>query len=56
MSGLYGMGTDSALEFHVVTANGTFITANETSNADLFWALRGGGGSTFGIVTSAIVM
>lgn len=49
------MAADSVLEFHLVTANGTFITANETSNSDLFWALRGGGGSTFGIVTSAIV-
>ncbi|KAI4592656.1 hypothetical protein KJ359_010558 [Pestalotiopsis sp. 9143b] len=55
LSGLYGMAADSVLEFHLVTANGTFITANETSNSDLFWALRGGGGSTFGIVTSAIV-
>ncbi|KAH8194403.1 hypothetical protein TruAng_011436 [Truncatella angustata] len=55
MSGLYGMAADQVLGFEVVTADGKFITTNELSNLDLFWALRGGGGSTFGIVTSAIV-
>ncbi|KAI1866703.1 uncharacterized protein JN550_007556 [Neoarthrinium moseri] len=55
LSGLYGMAADQVLGFEVVTADGRFVTANETSNPDLFWALRGGGGSTFGIVTSATV-
>lgn len=55
MSGLHGMGADAALAFQVVTADGRFVTASATSNSDLFWALRGGGGSTFGIVTSVIV-
>jgi FAD/FMN-containing dehydrogenase len=55
MSGLYGMGADQALAFEVVTADGRFVTADESSNSDLFWALRGGGGSTFGVVTSVIV-
>merc|ERR1712087_352889 len=36
----------------VVTASGDIVVANETSNADLFWALRGGGGGTFGIIIS----
>merc|ERR1712137_892419 len=36
----------------VVTANGHVLHASEKENADLFWALRGGGGGTFGIVTN----
>lgn len=40
------------LSIQVVTADGRFITADEEHNADLYWALRGGGGSTYGVVTS----
>ncbi|KAK2762248.1 hypothetical protein FQN54_001258 [Arachnomyces sp. PD_36] len=47
-----GMSADNALEFKVVTADGDLVTANEYQNEDLFWALRGGGGGTFGVVTS----
>jgi FAD/FMN-containing dehydrogenase len=39
----------------VVLADGSFITATATQHADIFWMLRGGGGSTIGIVTSLIV-
>jgi len=49
------MAADSVLAYQVVTASGRFVTASETSHPDLFWALRGGGGGTFGVVTSAIV-
>lgn len=49
------MAADNVLGFEVVTATGEFLTANSTSNADLFWALRGGGGGTFGVVTSVTV-
>jgi hypothetical protein len=45
------MGADNALEFQIVLTNGTVLTANEHLNADLFWALRGGGASTYGVVT-----
>ncbi|EFQ27999.1 FAD binding domain-containing protein [Colletotrichum graminicola] len=55
MSGLWGMAADSVLSFEVVTADGRFLTASESQNPDLFWALRGGGGSTYGVVTSAVV-
>ncbi|KAF2832279.1 FAD-binding domain-containing protein [Ophiobolus disseminans] len=55
MSGYYGMAADNIEELQVVTADGHFVTASSTSYPDLFWALRGGGGSTFGIVTSVIV-
>jgi hypothetical protein len=55
MSGYYGMAADSVLAYQVVTADGSFVTATEDSYSDLFWALRGGGGGTYGVVTSAIV-
>lgn len=55
MSGLYGMAADAALAFQVVTADGNFVTASAFSNTDMFWALRGGGGSTFGVITSVVV-
>ncbi|KAI1272075.1 FAD binding domain-containing protein [Xylaria sp. FL0933] len=55
LSSIYGMGSDQVLSMEVVTADGSFLTASETSNPDLFWALRGGGGSTFGVVTSMVI-
>ncbi|KAF8599094.1 FAD-binding domain-containing protein [Ceratobasidium sp. AG-I] len=46
---LYGMGVDNVLEFTVVEANGEIVAANACQNKDLFWALRGGGGGTWGV-------
>ena len=47
----YGTAAASLLEAEVVTADGIVRTANACTNADLFWALKGGGGGTFGVVT-----
>lgn len=44
-----------ALAFEVVTPDGLFVTADAAQNTDLFWALRGGGGGTFGVITSVTV-
>lgn len=46
-----GLAVDSVLAAKVVLADGTTVTASACENADLFWAIRGGGGGTFGIVT-----
>lgn len=41
--------TIDALQFTVVKATGKIVTANACQNKDLFWALRGGGGGTWGV-------
>ncbi|MFC0623939.1 FAD-dependent oxidoreductase [Kribbella deserti] len=48
----YGLTGDRILSMQVVTADGVFRACSPTQNADLFWALRGGGGGNLGIVTS----
>ncbi|KAL2189410.1 hypothetical protein L209DRAFT_749175 [Thermothelomyces heterothallicus CBS 203.75] len=55
MSALLGMGADQVLSLEVVLPNGRFVTANEDTNPDLYWALRGAGGSTYGVVTSVTI-
>ena len=47
----YGMSVDNLLSVDIVTADGALRRASEAENADLFWAVRGGGGN-FGVVTS----
>ena len=57
MAALVGMAADQVLSMEVVLPNGRFVTANEDSNPDLYWALRGGGGSMFSAipVPSAVI-
>jgi FAD/FMN-containing dehydrogenase len=47
----YGMAAASLLEAEVVTADGAVQIANGCTNPDLFWALKGGGGGSFGVIT-----
>ena len=49
---LYGLGIDQVIEFEVITADGSKVIASSCENPDLFWALRGGGGGSFGVTTS----
>lgn len=51
LSKAFGTGAANLLEAEVVTADGRIRTANAWSEPELFFALRGGGGGSFGIVT-----
>jgi hypothetical protein len=48
----HGIGSDQLVESEIVTANGEVLELSGTTNSDLFWACRGGGGGNFGINTS----
>ena len=66
ISRMYGLAVDNLLEVEMVTADAKFVVANDngtkivdingtvshSTNTDLIWALRGGGGGTFGVATS----
>jgi FAD/FMN-containing dehydrogenase len=47
----YGTAAGGLLEAEVVTADGQIRIANECTNSDLFWALKGGGGGSYGVVS-----
>lgn len=51
----YGTAAGSLLEAEVVTADGQIRVANACTNPDLFWALKGGGGGSFGVVSTMTV-
>ena len=49
----YGLAADQTLEWEVVTATGEFVRASpDNEHKDLYWALSGGGGGTYGVVWS----
>jgi hypothetical protein len=54
MSAQYGWSASSVIEYEVVLANGTIVTASADNHADLFVALKGGG-NNFGIVTTYVL-
>ncbi|KAI1370139.1 hypothetical protein F4677DRAFT_465998 [Hypoxylon crocopeplum] len=51
-TGHYGMGADNIIEAVLITPSEEVLTANEYQNSDIFWAIRGHGGGTFGIICS----
>ncbi|KAJ3815721.1 hypothetical protein F5876DRAFT_61310 [Lentinula aff. lateritia] len=56
LSNTAGLGADRALEFTVVVPMGDVLIANACQNQDLFFALRGGGGGTFGVVMETVTL
>ena len=51
MTNRHGLALDNVAIYEVVLASGKIVNASETSNPDLYWALRGGG-NNFGVVTN----
>ncbi|EME88156.1 uncharacterized protein MYCFIDRAFT_26948 [Pseudocercospora fijiensis CIRAD86] len=51
----FGLGADNVLSAKVVLANGTLVTASSVENKDLFFAIRGGGPGTYGVVIETTV-
>ncbi|EIM79523.1 FAD-binding domain-containing protein [Stereum hirsutum FP-91666 SS1] len=56
LSNTLGLAVDRVLQFEVVTPSGLHVLANKCQHADLFFALRGGGGGTFGTVLSVTTL
>jgi hypothetical protein len=55
LSSHYGLAADQLLQARIITTNGTILVANSEQNQDLLWALRGGGGGQYGIVTEYVL-
>jgi FAD/FMN-containing dehydrogenase len=51
----YGTAAAGLLEAEVVTADGQIRIANACNNSDLYWALKGGGGGTYGVISKVTV-
>ena len=51
----HGMPADQVLEWEVITPKGEHLVATPERNTDLYWALTGGGGGTYGVVLSVII-
>jgi hypothetical protein len=55
LSSTYGMGSDNLLEATIALPSSSVIVANPCQHADVFSAIRGGGGGTFGVVTEVVL-
>ena len=55
LSSSYGMGSDNLLEATIALPSGAVVVANPCQHADIFAAVRGGGGGTFGVVTDVVL-
>eukprot|EP00121_Abeoforma_whisleri_P009866 Awhi_evm1s9084 len=51
MARKYGLGVDSVVQYELVTPRGRIVYVNAENRENLFWALRGGGGGSFGVVS-----
>ncbi|KAL4922897.1 hypothetical protein BDW62DRAFT_196904 [Aspergillus aurantiobrunneus] len=56
LSNELGLGVDNVLQLRAILPNSTYITANRCQNQDIFFALRGGGGGTFAVITEMSVL
>lgn len=52
LSNIYGLAADNVLEWELVTITGQHLVATSAQHSDLYWALSGGGGGTYGVVLS----
>ena len=52
----YGLGVYNVQSITMVTASSEIVTCSETLNSDLFWAVRGGGGCTFGVIYNVTLL
>ncbi|KXG54331.1 FAD-binding, type 2 [Penicillium griseofulvum] len=55
LSSHYGLASDQVYQATVITTDGHRLVANAAQNQDLFWAIRGGGGGQFGVVTEFVL-
>ncbi|KAF4546559.1 Isoamyl alcohol oxidase [Lasiodiplodia theobromae] len=55
LSRTYGLGAHQVLQATIVTTTGEILVADDEHNADIFWAIRGGGGGQYGVVTEYVI-
>lgn len=55
LSSHYGLAADQVLQVRIITVTGEILVANSMQNQDLYWAIRGGGGGQYGVVTEYVM-